>query len=292
MLKSRAKRRPALIVGAMAALALIAAACVPPTAPATDTWEFKATQVTVNDAQDEIRLFGACVAIPNCNDEPYVMNIATRVKIGVPNSASGFVVSSRSNNPENVPAGESRTLTGAAGAPVAFPGLQRLDVADLLNANNKLEVVVIYTWVMEEDTVAVNTAANDVKDFLVDGLNATLATGSIPSDLNFLLDLILDNLGDAVTLLLSNIPLLGLGDDVGGGAMNVGIAAKGSLAGIIDASIGTATIPAFPIPALDLPPDIQHVNIFSMGGTKTFTGQAFNQYGDGVHTYNFQANQV
>ena len=34
------------------------------------------------------------------------------------------------------------------------------------------------------------------------------------------------------------------------------------------------------------------MNIFSMGGTKTFTGQAFNQYGDGVHTYNFQANQV
>ncbi|MCB9387507.1 MAG: hypothetical protein H6517_06745 [Microthrixaceae bacterium] len=276
----------------MAALALIAAACVPPTAPATDTWEFKATQVTVNDAQDEIRLFGACVAIPNCNDEPYVMNIATRVKIGVPNSASGFVVSSRSNNPENVPAGESRTLTGAAGAPVAFPGLQRLDVADLLNANNKLEVVVIYTWVMEEDTVAVNTAANDVKDILVDALNATLAQGSVPSDAGVLLDLILDNLGDAFTLLLSNIPLLGLGDDVGGGAIDVGIAAKGGLASLIDGAIGTATIPAFPIPVLDLPPDVQHVNIFSMGATKTFTGQAFDQYGDGVHTYNFQANQV
>ena len=292
MLKSRAKRRPALIVGAMAALALIAAACVPPTAPATDTWEFKATQVTVNDSQDEVWAGPLCISLTGCKDEPYVINVATRVKIGVPGSASGFVTTSRSNNPEDVEEGGTRTLTGAAGAPAVFPGISRLDVADLLNTNNHLEVMVVYTWVMEEDAVAVNTAANDVKDFLVDGLNATLATGSIPSDLNFLLDLILDNLGDAVTLLLSNIPLLGLGDDVGGGAMNVGIAAKGSLAGIIDASIGTATIPAFPIAALDLPPDIQHVNIFSMGGTKTFTGQAFNQYGDGVHTYNFQANQV
>ncbi|MFV0317298.1 MAG: hypothetical protein ACK5O2_10120, partial [Microthrixaceae bacterium] len=163
-MKSRARRRPALILGAVAALALIAAACAPPPAPSSSTWEFKATQVTVNDAQDEIRVFGACVAIPNCNDEPYVINVAARVKIGVPGSASGFVVSSRDNNPENVPAGESRTLTGAAGAPAQFPGLKRLDVADLANSANKLEVLVVYTWVMEEDTVPVNTAANDVKD--------------------------------------------------------------------------------------------------------------------------------
>lgn len=290
IMKSTFKKRSTLLVAAVSALALVAAACGPPP-PSTDKWEFKATNVTVNDAQDEIRLFGACVAIPNCNDEPYVINVATRVKIGVPNSASGFVVSSRANNPENVPAGQSRSLTGAAGAPAVFPGVQRLDIADLLNTNNHLEVMVIYTWVMEEDTVPVNTAANDVKDMLVDSLNATLAKGSVPSDPNLLLDLILSNLGNAFTLLLSNIPLLGLGDDVGGGAFNVGIAAKGGLAGVIDASIGTASIPSFAIPVLDLPPDVQHVNIFAMGGTRTFTDQAFDQYGDGVHTYDFQANK-
>lgn len=288
-MNSRFKQRSALLVAAVSALALVAAACVPPTA--SDSWEFKATNVTVDDAQDEIRLFGACIAIPNCNDEPYVINIATRVKIGVPNSASGFVVSSRDHAPEDIPAGESRVLTGAAGAPAVFPGVQRLDVADVLNTNNQLEVMVVYTWVMEEDLVAVNTAANDIKDILVDSLNATLAQGSIPNDLDFLLDLILSNLGNVFTLLLSNLPLLGFGDDVGGGAFNIGIAAKGALAGIIDASIGTATIPNFPIPVLELPPDVQHVNIFSMGGTKTFTGQSFDQYGDGIHTYDFQANQ-
>lgn len=289
-MKTRSLRRPAFAVAALSILSLLAAACVQP--PNTDSWEVKATKVVNVDSQDEIRVFGACVAIPNCNDEPYVINVASRVKIGVPNSASGFVVSSRNNNPENVPEGETRILSGAAGAPAQFNGLRRLDVGDLLNTNNKLEVVIVYSWVMEEDLVAVNTAANNVKDILVDALNSTLATGSLPSDPADLLDLILGNLGNAFTLLLSNIPLLGLGDDVGGGAFQVGIAAKGGLAGIIDAAVGTATLPTFAIPVLDLPPDIMHVNIFTMGGTKTFTDQRFDQYGDGIHDYDFQTNQV
>lgn len=293
MLKSRARRRPALIVGAMAALALVAAACTPPPVSSTQTWEFKATQVTNVDSQDEIRdpIFGACIAIPNCNDEPYVINIATRVKIGVPNSASGFVVSSRNNNPENVPEGDTRVLTGAAGAPVSFPGIKRLDTADLLNPANKLEVFVVYTWVMEEDTVAVNTAANDVKDVLVDALNSTLAQGSLPTDVDDLLDLIFDNLGNAFTLLLSNIPLLGLGDDVGGGAINVGLGVKGGLSSLVNAALGDADLPTFPIPVLSLPPDVQHINVFTTAGVANFNDQDFDQYGDGIHRYNFQANQ-
>lgn len=295
-MKSNLKKRSALVVAAVSALALVAAACTPPSS--SDKWEFKATKVTINDSQDEVRdpIFGWCVSLAGCEDEPYVINIATRVKIGKAGSASGFVVSSRAANPENVPAGESRTLTGAAGAPVVYPGVQRLTLADLLNTNNKLEVMVIYTWVMEEDQVPVDTAANDVKDIMVDALNDTLAKASVPNDPNLLLNLILNNLGNAFTLLLSNIPLLGLGDDVGGGAMNVGIAAKGDLASIINNTIGNAQIPEFEIPVLDLPPSIKHVNIFAMGGTKTFTGQAFDQYhflgaNDATHTYDFQANQ-
>lgn len=290
-MRARTKRSSVLAVAVISVLGIFSAACTPPT-PTSSTWEFKATKVTNVDSQDEIRLFGACIAIPNCNDEPYVINIATRVKIGVPGSASGFVVSSRSNNPEDVPEGESRTLTGAAGAPAQFTGVDRLDIVDVLDTNRKLEVFVIYTWIMEEDTVAVNTAANDVKDILVDSLNATLAAGSLPADLNFLLDLILGNLGNVFTLLLSNIPLLGLGDDVGGGAFQVGIAATGGLASLVDGLIGTATIPSFAIPVLDLPPDINYVNIFTMGGTKTWTGQSFTEYGDGEHVYDFQANKV
>lgn len=291
-MKSARRHTRKLLLGAVATIALVAAACVPPPAPANSTWEFKATNVTVNDVQDEVCVL-VCV---NRSDEPYVINIGTRVKIGEPGSASGFVVSSRNNNPEGLGAGESSALTGAAGAPTVFPGISRLDIADLLNQDNKLEVFVIYTWVMEEDTVAVNTAANDVKDILVDALNSTLAEGSLPSDPADLLDIIFDNLGNAFTLLLSNIPLLGLGDDVGGGAINVGIAAKGGLADIIDDSIGTTPIPSFQIPIAELPPDIDYVNIFTTKGTKTFTGQSFdytNLLGnvDGLHTYSFQANQ-
>ncbi len=285
--------RRSLLGGIVASTALLATACpgggggIP-----LINWEFKATQVTVNDAQDEVRVFGACVAIPNCNDEPYIIQVATRVKVGGgAGNASGFVVSTRDVNPENVSAGTTVALTGAAQGSAVYNGIDALDILDLLDANRHMEVLVTYTWVMEEDTVPVNTAANDVKDILVTALNTTLATGTLPSDPNAIVQLILDNLGNAFTLLLSNIPLFGLGDDVGGGAFDIGIGAKGALGGIIDATIGTATA-SFPIPVVSLPPDIKHVNIYSMSGTKTFPGEAFNQYGDGVHTYDFQTNQV
>lgn len=285
--------RTAPLKAAIAAttLAVGAVACTAPAAPVPVTWKFEATNVTVNDAQDEIRLFGGCIAIPNCNDEPYVINIGARVKVGVANSASAQVISSRDHNPEDVPAGESRALSGLSGGAVSFPNVSRLNVTDLLNTNNKLEIFVIYTWVLEEDTVPVNTAANDVAAILVDALNDTVATASIPTDIDVLLDLILSNLGNAFTLLLSNIPLLGLGDDVGGGAFSIGIASRGTLATGIEAAIGNANIPAFDIPVLDLPPSIKHVNIFATGVTKNFTGQGFDQYGDGVHTYDFRSSQ-
>lgn len=299
-MKSNLKKRSALVVAAVSALALVAAACTPPSS--ADKWEFKATNVTINDSQDEVP--GTCW-MGVCKDEPYVINIATRVKIGSKkDSASGFVVSSRDNNPEDMPAGTSSVLETLipppinhtySGAKVVYPNVQRLDVADLLNTNNKLEVMIIYTWVMEEDQVPVNAAATSVMNSMVDALNETLDDASVPNDPNVLLNLILNNLGNAFTIMLSNIPLLGLGDDVGGGAINVGIAAKGGLATIINNTIGTADIPEFEIPVLDLPPSIKHVNIFAMGGTKTFTGQAFNQYhdifgvNDGTHTYDFQA---
>ena len=44
----------------------------------------------------------------------------------------------------------------------------------------------------------------------------------------------LDNILGALGLLAQNMPLFGLGDDVLGGALYIGIGAKGDLANIID----------------------------------------------------------
>ena len=106
-----------------------------------------------------------------------------------------------------------------------------------------------------------------------DALNDTLAQESLPSDASFILDLVLDNILGSLGLLAKNIPLFGLGDDVLGGGLYIGIAAKGDLANIIDGTIGSTPPITFDIPLLDLPPDIDGGGIFTLGGTSNFTQQ-------------------
>ena len=264
----------------------LAASCAPAAAPAGESWTFKANSVKINDSQDEIRdpFFGACIAIPNCDDEPYAVQIGFRVKIGVPNSASTFVVNNRGDAP-SVGEGSTRVLTGNQQGAATFGNVRPLSLIDLFNSSNHLEVVGSYTWASEEDLVGNGLAADGVAGLLKDGLNATLAKGTLPSDASFILQLILDNIVGALGLLAQNVPLFGLGDDVLGGSLFLGIGAKGDLANIINSAIGSAPPFTFNIPLLDLPPDIVGSQITTMGGAKTFT-QQYSGSG-GTHTYEF-----
>lgn len=280
----RTRTRLAVVVGILAVMG-VAAACVPP-APTAESWTFRANSVTINDSQDEIRdpIFGACIAIPNCDDEPYTLNIGFRVKIGQANSADAWVVNNRTDAP-SVSEGSTVNLTGNQQNAVTFSNVKPLDVVDLLNSANKLEVVGVYSWASEEDLVGNGLAADAVADVLQDALNSTLAAGSLPSDASLILDLVLDNILGALGLLAQNIPLFGLGDDVLGGALYIGIGAKGGLADIIDGTIGSTPPITFAIPLLDLPPDIVGGGFFTMKNSKSFT-QTFSGSG-GTHTYNF-----
>lgn len=285
----RTRSRLAAVVGILAVMG-VAASCVPP-APTAESWTFRANSVTVNDSQDEVRdpLFGLCIAIPSCEDEPYTLNIGFRVKIGVPGSADAFVVNNRTDAPENVGEGVTVNLTGNAQNAVTWNNIKPLDVADLLNSANKLEVVGVYTWASEEDLVGNGVAADGVAGLLEDALNATLAAGSLPSDASLILDLVLDNILGALGLLAQNIPLFGLGDDVLGGALYIGIGAKGGLADIINGTIGTTPPLTFDIPIVSLPPDINGGGFFTFKNSKSFT-QTFSG-ADGTHTYNFSVSK-
>lgn len=285
----RTRTRLAAVVGILAVMG-VAASCVPP-APTAESWTFRANSVTVNDSQDEIRdpLFGLCIAIPSCEDEPYTLNIGFRVKIGVPGSADAFVVNNRTDAPENVGEGVTVNLTGNAQNAVTWNNIKPLDVADLLNSANKLEVVGVYTWASEEDLVGNGVAADGVADILEDALNATLAAGTLPSDASLILDLVIDNILGALGLLAQNIPLFGLGDDVLGGALYIGIGAKGGLADIINGTIGSTPPITFDIPLLDLPPDIDGGGFFTFKNSKSFTQQFSGA--DGTHTYNFSVSK-
>ena len=284
----RTKFRSSILGAVLASTALIATAC--PTTPGsvvTNNWTFTANRVQVNNSQDETCVI-FCV---NQSDEAYVLNINFRGKVGVANSATGWVTGSRSNATGGISAGNAQNLTGGQQATASFNNIQGLDLLDLLDANNKLEVWGSYAWAAEEDTVGIATAANDVASILKDAMNSTLANASLPSDPNLIVNLIVSNIGNAITLLASNIPLFGLGDDVLGGGLYVGIGAKGALGAILDATAGTATIGPISIPVVDLPPDIDQGGLYTMTATKNFNNQVFNG-ADGEHAYNFSAQQI
>ncbi len=279
------------LVGIMATIGLTAMACAPST-PGTTTpspinWSFKATSMTVNNSQDEVCAL-ICV---NSNDEPYLLQVAFRVRIGQPGSADAWVV--KSDTLPGTGAGQTRTLTGGQQGQVNFTGVQPLDVLNALNSNNKMDVVGTYTWAAEEDTInSLTTGANAIADIFKTALNSTLAAGHLPNgDTSALISLIVNalfnDIGNPFSLILSNIPCLGLCDDVLGGSVHIGIGATGTLASLIDTALAGVTIPQINIPLVDVPPDIQGGSIYTMGGVRT-TSQTYSGAG-GVHTWNFQS---
>lgn len=298
------RTRRAGFVAAFLAVSIVAAACVPPP-PASQDWSFKADQVTAvvgNDPFIKPPLIN-CTSegiLSNCYDEAYTINIWFRVKVGVPNSAQTGVVSTRSNavslcaqnRPSCVGNPNTRALNDAQGGRVNFPGLQRYDVIDILaNPNAPLEIVGSWVWAMEED-LAGTLNAGPIANILKNVLNDTVAAGSLPSDLGDLVQLIIDNLGQAILLggaaLLNAITsiLFGLGDDVLGSRFYIGVGVKGDLANIVNSVVpdldGFNTNLGF----VGIP-NVLGLSIRGLGGSnQTFNNQVFNQ--DGRHDYNFR----
>lgn len=294
MQRTRSRLVAAFAIFAVLGLTAACAPSAPGGGPAPINWSFKGTSITVVDSQDEVRdpLFGLCIAIPNCNDEPYLIQVAFRVTIGQPGSAQAWVTTGSSLN--NIPEGPTVIpLTGGQQAKVNFNNVKPLDVLDALNPNNKMDIVGTYVWAAEEDTInSLSGGANSIASIFQSVLNATLAAGSLPDGdvgalLDMLFDALFDNIGTPFNLILSNIPCLGLCDDVLGGAVYVGLGATGSLAQIIDGALGSFTVPNINIPLVDVPPDVQGGGLFTMRNTKDFT-QNFHGAG-GHHRYTFQS---
>ncbi len=266
-------RKLAVSLLAMLAVIGLASACTPPAEGGglpTTNWSFKGTTVRVDDSQDavDVPLIGCVV---NCKDEPYLLNVAFRVKIGVHGSAQAWAVNNRTSAPEDVAAGQT-VNAGAGGSPVIFNGVAPVDLLDLANTNNHLEVMGTYVWASEEDQVGNGLAADSLADLLEDALNATLATADLSSlDANFILDLVFSNIGNALGIAVQNIPLFGLGDDLMGGALYIGLGAHGTLGSLLDAVIGDTPFPAVDIPIVEIPPSIEGGGFYTMTGSKSWT---------------------
>lgn len=272
---------------ALVAVMALTAACVPEP-PAGETWTFRANSVRIDDMQD------LYIPFVQTGDDPYLINIGFRVKFNQANSASAWVVNARGSAPTQVPAQSTRTLNGSQQAAVNFTNVQSLDVLDLLNESNKLEVLGVYTWAIERDQVSFDgTAANSVADILRNVLNDTVAAAEIPSSFEDILGMLVANIGPALGIALGNLSPPLLGDDMMGGSLHIGIAARGSLGDIIRGTIGSTPLPAIQIPLIAVPPGTQGGNFFVTSGTTTFS-QSYERpailfgQGGGKHTYNFE----
>ena len=121
---TRTRSTRTVLVGVLAALGLLAA-CTP-SPPVSVNWTFRASSITSVDSQDEVRLFGECIAIPNCDDEAYLYQIAFRARIGEPNSAQAWVV--QGSEIGGLSEGETIALSGGERRRVAAsPVLDRGD---------------------------------------------------------------------------------------------------------------------------------------------------------------------
>ena len=272
------------------AFAAIVTACVPPApggggGPTPVNWAVEGDEVTVNNSQDETCVLGICT---NTNDEPYLLQIAFKVTVGEPNSAVAWRTGSGANELSGLGAGDSQVLAGAERARATFNGIQPLDLVAALNPANKMDVLGTYTWAMESDLVSYDGNADDFAEVFEDALNAVVAPAALPSTeeelVELIIDLIFNNAGNVLSLVLANFPLLGFGDDALGGALYLGFGANGTLGSAIDAILGGYSIPnTFILGDNQIPPDIQGGGIFTLTGAKGFS-QTFTGAG-GQHTY-------
>lgn len=286
----KVSRFKAALVGGLAATAMLASSCVTETPSASKS--FRATSVTVNSTNDGWNLTCFCT-----KDEPKVINVGFRVKMGVANSASAnVVIGANAWNglfDQGLSAGQSHNYSGGQQAAVSFPNISSPDVLDLVGGA-PLEIVGVWAWKVEDDGViaaSANNLAQAIGDALVPVLNSTVAAGSLPSDPNAIVSTVIDaimNIGffnlvsTGLTGIMNNLNLSS--DDVLGSAMYIGVGSSGGLADIINATAGQIAFPAIAIPVVRVPPDIGGGAIFAATGSRTFVDGSTNGGVDGQHT--------
>lgn len=291
----------------IAALAILAAtslgaACTPtpggpqPPAVPKGNFTFKAISAKNTLSNDECGLL--CLD----NDEPYPINIGFTVKIGKANSATAQAVVGEAAwdwwNLFDQGPDQGDTYTFAPGpqqAPVTLSNIPLLDVSDLLWTSNHLTVAGVWSWAFEGDVDPIGPAgmASTIAAAIQTALNATLAKGTLPSDpnqiVNMIIGVITNNLFPVIGSFFSS--LVPWGDDAMGSRMYVGLGVRGTLKSIIDGTVGSVTFPSVAIPVVTSPPDINGGAIFSLGN-KSFTNQAMTNGGvQGQHDYAFELTQ-
>jgi hypothetical protein len=256
------KTRSTTVVLMTALIALVAAACAPAPPPTRD-WKVKAESITVHRGEDQ-----------DGGDEPYVIQIGFRSKLGVSGSTSTSIASqcrSMALFPNNA-APDGTTLQIPPGsADIAFPDVQNLDILDLANQTAPFEVLGTLSFVMERDGLFQGCAITDALEsallyVLRDALALLIADSPVPPTEQQIVNLIVGNIGNFISaagsLIGAVIEGLGNPDDIIGVAAQIHLPTTGALTDLVNTafSIGGIFSPGLEqgfIPIEGLPSELQ-----------------------------------
>lgn len=221
------------------ALALVGGACAAPPAPAT--WKIKPISIKVNDGEDN-----------DGGDEPYVIQVGFRSKLGVPGSSQTSISSQCYRNKipaTNAAPNGTTVLVPPGSADVEFPNVLNLDIPDLAAGTTPFEIIGTLTFVMERDAITGGCAISDaLRNALLgvvkDALELLIANSAVPPTTEDLIDLIVSNIGDflnaAGSLIGAVLEGLGNPDDVVGVAAQIHLPTKGGLTDLINGALDLA----------------------------------------------------
>lgn len=254
-------RRTVVAVPLLAVIAMVAA-CVPDAPPERD-WTVRAHSITVHRGEDR-----------DGGDEPYVIQIGFRSKLGVRGSTSTSIRSQCRSQKlfPNDAAPDGTTLEIPPGsADITFPGVLNLDLLDLAAGTVPFEVLGTLSFVMERDGIFESCAVTDALEnallpLLRDALAMLIANSPVPPTEQEIVNLIVSNIGNFVAaagnLIGAVIEGLGNPDDVIGVAAQIHLPTTGGLTDLVNTAfaIGGLFAPGLEhgfVPIEGLPSELQ-----------------------------------
>lgn len=224
-------------IGVVVAISMIAVACTPG-GPPTTSYKVAPHSVTVNHQEDR-----------DGGDEPYVIQLGFRSKMGVKNSTEVTFASQCYKNKlprmDAAPSGTTLMFPERA-ADIVFDNVQRLDIGDLALNTAPFEVIGTLTFVVERDAILGGCAISDLlksalRSTLKDALELLIARSNKPPTTDDLIDLIVGNIGNflsaAVSLIGAAIEGLGDPDDIIGIAAQIYLPTSGALTDLIQTGL-------------------------------------------------------
>lgn len=251
-------RKVTVVITFAVMAALLGAACTP-AGPAPAQWKVSPKSITVHNGEDN-----------DGGDEPYVMQLGFRSKLGVPGSSSATFASQCYTHKlpaQNAGTDGTTLIVPAGAADILLPNVQNLDIGDLALGTAPFEIIGTLTFVAERDGVFDSCAISDALKLalvstLTDALELLIANSDTPPTTEDLIQLIVDNLGNFLgalgSLIGSVIEGLGNPDDIIGVAVQIHLPTTGALTGLIKTglSVGGLFAPGLEqgfIPVADLP---------------------------------------